>query len=180
MDKTCDLAGKCLRLPASAELCIEQNGLIDNGMIQGRGNNLSVLNVDKPVIGCKLRILGKWKNQVVFDSWFCFDESPSFVSNDIIKNILSLTDGEHFCHIYFQTDRTYYFELPYKGETNLGDKVSFTMSGNKKIRKWSDLNKNEYSFLRIFTIPSNTHLTIDNCFSDASDKSRCLLYLLGI
>ena len=88
MDKTCDLAGKCLRLPASAELCIEQNGLIDNGMIQGRGNNLSVLNVDKPVIGCKLRILGKWKNQVVFDSWFCFDESPSFVSNDIIKNIL--------------------------------------------------------------------------------------------
>ena len=56
MDKTCDLAGKCLRLPASAELCIEQNGLIDNGMIQGRGNNLSVLNVDKPVIGCKLRI----------------------------------------------------------------------------------------------------------------------------
>lgn len=102
MDKTCDLAGKCLRLPASAELCIEQNGLIDNGMIQGRGNNLSVLNVDKPVIGCKLRILGKWKNQVVFDSWFCFDESPSFVSNDIIKNILSLTDGEHFCHISFQ------------------------------------------------------------------------------
>lgn len=164
VDKTCDLAGKCLRLPASAELCIEQNGLIDNGIIQGRGNSLSVLNIDKPVIGCKLRILGEWKNQVVFDSWFCFDKSPSFVSNDIIKNILSLTDGEHFCHIYFQADRTYYFELPYKGETNFGDKVSFTMSGNKKKRKWSDLNKNEYSFLRIFTIPSNTHLTIDNRF----------------
>lgn len=117
-----------------------------------------------PVIGLNILILGTWHNDEVYDSWFYFDNSPDFVSNCIIKNALSLTDDFHFCHIYFQADRNYFFELPYKGEANLGDKLPYSMVGKVKKRKYADLYKDEYSFLRIFTIPSNTHLTIQNHF----------------
>ncbi len=163
VDVKCDLGGENLILPLGAELLIERKGYIDNGVIKG---NKSILTVErsKPAIGLNILISGTWHNDEVYDSWFDFDNSPNFVSNRIIENALSLTDDSHFCHIYFQADRTYFFELPYKGEANLGDRLSYSMVGKVKKRKYEDLHNDEYSFARIFTIPSNTHLTIQNRF----------------
>lgn len=161
VDVKCELEGRDLVLPLGSELVIEEKGYIDGGVIKG---NKSVLTVkeQKAVIGLNVKISGTWHNSVVYDSWFDFNDSPNFVSNRIIENILSLTDDFHFCHIYFQADRIYFFELPYKGEANLGDKLPYSMLGKKKKRKYSNLYSDEYSFIRIFTIPSNTHLTIQN------------------
>lgn len=161
VDVKCELGGKLLILPSGAELVIEGKGYIDNGVIKGDSSLLTVIS-QKKVIGLNILILGTWHNAEVYDSWFDFNNSPNFVSNRIIENILSLTDDFHFCHIYFQADRTYFFELPYKGETNFGDRLPYSMIGKVKKRKYSDLYKDEYSFTRIFTIPSNTHLTIQN------------------
>lgn len=161
IDIKCELGGGSLILPSGAELAIEGKGYIDNGIIKG---NNSVLTVTSKKAGIGLNILfsGAWHNAEVYDTWFDFDNSPNFVSNRIIENALSLTDDFHFCHIYFQADRSYFFELPYKGDANLGDKLPYSMAGKVKKRKYSDLYKDEYSFLRIFTISSNTHLTIQN------------------
>ena len=163
VDVKCDLGGENLILPLGAELLIERKGYIDNGVIKG---NKSILTVVKsnPAIGLNILISGVWHNAEVYDSWFDFDKSPGFVSNRIIENTLSLTDDSHFCHIYFQADRTYFFELPYKGAANLADRLPYSMVGQVKKRKYTDLYKDEYSFVRIFTIPSNTHLTIQNHF----------------
>ncbi|WP_417572998.1 hypothetical protein [Phocaeicola sp.] len=161
VDVKCELAGNHLILPPEAELLIEEKGYIDNGAIKGNNSVLIVKSQD-PVIGLNVLISGIWHNAEVYDSWFDFNYSPDFVSNNIIKNALSLTDDSHFCHIYFQTDRTYFFELPYKGETNLGDKLPYSMVGKTKKRKYADLYKDEYYYARIFTIPSNTHFTIHN------------------
>ena len=163
VDVQCELGGERLILPSSAELIIEGKGHIDNGIIEGNKSVLSV-TTQKPVIGLNILILGIWHNTEVYDSWFDFNNSPDFVSNRIIENILSLTDDFHFCHIYFQANRKYFFELPYKGETNLGDRLPYSMLGKEKKRKYSDLYKDDYSSTRIFTIPSNTHLTIQNHF----------------
>lgn len=161
IDTKCDLGGDDLILPLGAELMIEEKGYIDNGGIRGNNSLLTVVSAN-PAIGLNVLISGNWINAEVYDSWFDFNDSPNFVSNYIIENIFSLTDDFHFCHIYFQTDRTYLFELPYKGETNLGDKLPFSMVGKTKKRKYADLYKDEYDYIRIFTIPSNTHLTIQN------------------
>lgn len=163
IDAKCELGGNRLLLPSGAELVIEGKGYIDNGVIKGDSSLLTVTS-NKNVIGLNILISGTWYNTEVYDSWFDFNNSPDFVSNRIIENILSLTDDSHFCHIYFQADRCYFFELLYKGETNLGDKLPYSMTGKTKKRKYSDLYKDEYSFTRIFTIPSNTHVTIQNHF----------------
>ena len=163
IDVECSLADKCLNLPMAAELCFVSKGYIDKGEIKGNHSKLSV-QTDSPVIGLDVSLSGVWCNSLVYDSWFDFDSSPFFISNRIINNILSLTNDDYFCHIVFQADRVYYFELPYKSDANIGDKLSYSIVGGKKKRNYAELYKNKYAYLRIFTIPSNTHLTIHNRF----------------
>lgn len=131
VDVKCELGGGTLILPPMAELIIEEKGYIDNGVIRGNNSVLTVTSQD-PVIGLNILISGIWHNVEVYDSWFDFNNSPNFVSNRIIENVLSLTEDSHFCHIYFQADRIYFFELPYKGETNLGDQLPYSMVGKQK------------------------------------------------
>lgn len=163
IDVECDLADKCLSLPFDAELCFVSKGHIDKGEIKGNHSRLNV-HTDFPAIGLDVIISGVWCNSQVYDSWFDFNASSSFVSNRIINNILGLTNDDEFCHIVFQADRTYYFELPYKGDTHIGDRLSYSMVNGKKKRNYAELYKDKYAHLRIFTIPSNTHLTIQNSF----------------
>lgn len=162
VDMPLDLNGKTLFL-SSARLIVEENGFIDNGTIIGEGSTLSVL-AKYPAIGLNTVIGGLWHNDKVYDTWFCFNRDPNYVSNNIINNILSLTDDSHYCEIFFLADRIYYFELPYKGPTNFGDKFSYRWVGKTKKRNYSEIYRDEYAFLRIFTIPSNTKLTIHSTF----------------
>lgn len=163
IDVKCSLANKCLFLPMGSELCFVGKGYIDEGEIRGNHSKLSV-QTDSSVIGLDILISGIWCNTQVYDSWFDFNNSPLYVSNHIIKNILNLTNDDCFCHITFQADRTYYFELPYKGDTHIGDRIPYSKVNGKKKREYAELYKDKYAYLRIFTIPSNTHLTIDNNF----------------
>lgn len=161
VDTPCNLGGKTLFLPLEADLVIEGKGYIDNGKIEGKKSLLTVKNL-REVIGLNIIIAGVWCNSIVYDYWFEFDSSADFISNDIIKNIFALTNDFYFCHIYLEANRTYFFELPYKGDANLGDMLPYRMKKGVKKRQYYNLYKDKYSFLRIFTIPSRTHVSIQN------------------
>ncbi len=44
----------------------------------------------------------------------------------------------------------------------MGETVTYHFSGNRKSRHYRDLGRNDHDYLRIFSIPSNTYVTINN------------------
>ena len=146
-----DLNGATINLPANSVLQFV-GGSIKNGTLNG--NNTVIEADSNAVIFDSVVIEGTWNVEHIYDSWFAFNTSPSYISNQIITNILALSNDDVYNTIHFDADRTYYFELPYKGRANLGDDV--------RPDYWK-LNTEEYSFLRIFTnFTSNTHLIVNN------------------
>lgn len=146
-----DLNGATINLPANSVLQFV-GGSIKNGTLNG--NNTVIEADSNAVIFDSVVIEGTWNVEHIYDSWFAFNTSPSYVSNQIITNILALSNDDVYNTIHFDADRTYYFELPYKGRANLGDDV--------RPNYWK-LNTEEYAFLRIFTgVTSNTHLIFNN------------------
>ena len=146
-----DLNGATINLPANSVLQFV-GGSIKNGTLNG--NNTVIEADSNAVIFDSVVIEGTWNVEHIYDSWFAFNTSPSYISNQIITNILALSNDDVYNTIHFDADRTYYFELPYKGRANLGDDV--------RPDYWK-LNTEEYAFLRIFTgVTSNTHLIFNN------------------
>lgn len=154
------LNNKSINLPSGFKL-VFRGGSLGDGEISGN-RSVMVFEQKEPGIKMTLKIKGLWINEDVYDSWFEFDDSPQFVSNGLIQNILTMSDENTDCHVHFVESRTYYFELPYKGPTDLGERIGFDMVNGKKRRHWFELYGDKFSFLRIFTIPSKTHLTINN------------------
>lgn len=146
------LGGATITLPKNSTLKFE-GGSIDNGTIIGNNSSI-VSDIDKTILGKDLVIEGIWNIEHIYDRWFAFDSSADFLSNQIITNILALSNDNVYNTIHFDADRTYYFENTYKGKTNLGDDV--------RPNYWL-LNTPDYDFLRIFTgFTSNTHLIVNN------------------
>ena len=146
-----DLNGATINLPANSVLQFV-GGSIKNGTLNG--NNTVIEADSNAVIFDSVVIEGTWNVEHIYDSWFAFNTSPSYISNQIITNILALSNDNVYNTIHFDADRTYYFENTYKGKTNLGDDV--------KPNYWL-LNTPDYDFLRIFTgFTSNTHLIVNN------------------
>lgn len=146
------LGGATITLPKNSTLKFE-GGSIDNGTIVGN-NSCIISDIDKTILGKDLVIEGTWNIEHIYDKWFAFDSSADFLSNQIITNILALSNDNVYNTIHFDADRTYYFENTYKGKTNLGDDV--------RPNYWL-LNTPDYDFLRIFTgFTSNTHLIVNN------------------
>lgn len=146
-----DLNGATINLPANSVLQFV-GGSIKNGTLNG--NNTAIEADSNAVIFDSIVIEGTWNVEHIYDSWFAFNTSPSYISNQIITNILALSNDDVYNTIHFDADRIYYFELPYKGKANLGDDV--------RPDYWK-LNTEEYAFLRIFTnFTSNTHLIVNN------------------
>ncbi len=158
--KNYNLLGRTLVVP-DGMILLFASGSMDNGELQGTNSSLKVVG-KSPVFGVNLKISGIWNVPEVHDGWFVFDESEGFVSNQIIKNILALSNDETPCHIFFEERRTYFFELPYKGRADIGARISYEMVNGEKKRHYGDIYNEEFSYLRIFTIPSRTHLTISN------------------
>ena len=154
------LAGATLTVP-SGKVLVFSGGSLDNGEIVGTGTSIRMMQT-QPAFGLNLDISGTWNVPEVHDGWFAFDDSTEFVSNQIIKNILAFSNDSTPCHIFFEEDRTYFFELPYKGRADLGNMVSVKVVDGKRQHNYSELNNDEFSFLRIFSISSNTHLTVNN------------------
>lgn len=146
------LDGATITLPKNSTLKFE-GGSINNGTIVGN-NSCIISDIDKTILGKDLVIEGTWNIEHIYDKWFAFDSSADFLSNQIITNILALSNDNVYNTIHFDADRTYYFENTYKGKTNLGDDV--------RPNYWL-LNTPDYDFLRIFTgFTSNTHLIVNN------------------
>ena len=159
--KNYTLGGKTITLPENTVL-VFKGGKLDNGEIIGNHTKIK-MSQNRPAFGTKILIAGNWDVPEVKDSWFDFDESPSFVSNCLINNMLSFSNDASPCHIIFDEKRIYYFELPYKGRSDIGNVVSFRITSNgTKKRDYSEIYNKEYDGLKIFTIPSNTHLTVNN------------------
>lgn len=149
--KDYDLDGSALIIPVGCTLDF-QGGSFANGTIQGHYTKIKA--PEKVIFKSDIIIDGDWDIQDIYDEWFEFDPTPEAISNNVIKNILALSNDNINNTIHFEADRTYYFELPYKGRANLGDDV--------RPDYWK-LNTEEYSFLRIFTgVTSNTHLIFNN------------------
>ena len=146
-----DLNGATINLPANSVLQFV-GGSIKNGTLNG--NNTVIEADSNAIIFDSVVIEGTWNVEHIYDSWFAFNTSPSYISNQIITNILALSNDNVYNTIHFDADRTYYFENTYKGKTNLGDDV--------RPDYWK-LNTSDYDFLRIFTgFTSNTHLIVNN------------------
>lgn len=162
VNEVLNLKGTVMNLPERSVLLIGKKGKITNGTVVGSDSEMIVFS-DSNVIGTDVRLSGKWANKTVSDKWFCFDARKDYISNRIIENILSLTNDQDTCHIKFEADRTYHVALTYNGPVNLGDMITYTVDAKKKIlRRYSDLLLDKYAYTRLFTIPSNTHLTINN------------------
>lgn len=139
-----------------------EGGMIDNAELVGKHSTVKV-NGKGPVFGKKVVISGTWDVKEAHDGWFAYEKGKDFLSNQLIKNMLAFSNDKTFCHLIFEEARVYYFELPYKGNAKLGDEFTYHIKedGTKK-RHYGDVYKDEYSFLRIFTIPSNTKVTLNN------------------
>ena len=153
--------GAVLYLPEHLEL-VFNGGRIDNAELVGNHSTLHVKGRN-PVFGKNIRISGVWDVEEVHDGWFEFEEGRDFLSNQLIQNMLAFSNDSKFCHLFFVEDRVYYFELPYKEKTRLGEGLSsyIDKDGKKKLH-YSELCDDAHSYLRIFTIPSNTHVTLNN------------------
>lgn len=161
IDVCYDLGGNCISIPEGCTLIIGNNGGFCNGTIHGSHTSIRAHD-NRPFFDTDVCIRGSWNVPEIFDSWFMFNNDKDFISNNIINNIFSLASDSVFNHIFFKEKRVYYFEHPYKGNSALGDMVSYSIKNGKKNRNYSEIFNDDYSFLRIFTIPSMTHLTVDN------------------
>lgn len=147
-----DLNHCVLTIPKGCTLQFD-GGTISNGSLFGNFTKI-IADSSTVIFGQQIHIEGSWDIADIYDEWFWFDTDPSYISNDTIKNILALSNDSINNTIHFDANRTYYFELPYKGKTNLGDDV--------RPNYWL-LNTSDYDFLRIFTgFTSNTHLIVNN------------------
>lgn len=150
--KDLDLNHCVLTIPEGCTLQFD-GGTISNGSLFGNFTKI-IADSSTVIFGQQIHIEGSWDIADIYDEWFWFDTDPSYISNDTIKNILALSNDSINNTIHFDANRTYYFELPYKGKTNLGDDV--------RPNYWL-LNTSDYDFLRIFTgFTSNTHLIVNN------------------
>lgn len=154
------LAGATITVPQGKTL-VFTGGTLDGGEIVGTGTSIQMLQT-RPAFGLGLVISGKWNVPEVHDGWFAFDDSEEFVSNQIIKNVFALSNDETPCHIFFEENRTYFFEMPYKGRGDFGHMVGSKIVDGKSRKDYSEILYDKFDFLRIFTIPSNTHLTVNN------------------
>lgn len=148
-----DLNGQTIIIPENSVLFFE-GGTITNGVIEGQNTN--IVAGKNVIFGIGTTITGTWNITDIYDYWFEFNSASgdNFIANDIIKNILALTSDTVSNVVHFDADRTYYFELPYKGRANLGDDV--------RPDYWK-LFTDDYAFLRIFTgVTSNTHFIFNN------------------
>lgn len=161
VNRSLDLNGDTLFVPKGVRLVFEE-GHIDNGTIVGEKSGLLVKQ-NVPAFGLNVKICGDWRVREIYDKWFDFDPDPDFVSNEIINNILSLSSDFYLNHIHFDEDRIYYFELRYTGRPDVWNAVSTTIKNGKAEKNYSDIfYSGDFSTLRIFSIPSNTHVTINN------------------
>lgn len=158
--KAYSLLNDTIVLPKGFKLIFD-GGSLDDGVIVGNESSIEIVS-SKPVLGLEITIKGTWNQKEVFDMWFVFKKDTTFVANSIIENILALTDDYHQTHIHFDADRVYHVELPYKGRTDIAKKFKYVYEGEKKKIDYSDVYDDSFSFFRIFTIPSNTHLTLNN------------------
>ncbi len=158
--KAYSLLNDTIELPKHFKLIFD-GGSLGDGVIIGNESSIEVKS-KKPVLGMGITLKGVWNQKEVYDSWFVFDKDTAFVANSIVENILALTDDHHQTHIHFDADRVYHVELPYKGRADIARKFRYVYEDNKKKIFYSDVYDDSFSFFRIFTIPSNTHLTINN------------------
>ena len=153
-------SGAILYLPEQLKLVFD-GGKIDHAELMGNHSTLQVKG-KKPVFGKDIRISGVWDVEEVHDGWFEFEKGRDFISNQIINNMLAFSNDSTFCHLFFEEKRVYYFELPYKGKVKIGEKIGYHMENGEKKRHYNDMYYDSYAFLRIFTIPSNTKVTLNN------------------
>ena len=160
VSKPYKLLNDTIVLPKHFKLIFD-GGTLGDGVIIGNESSIEV-NGNGPVFGLGITLKGVWNQREVYDRWFVFDKDTTFVANSIIENILALTDDHHQTHIHFDANRVYHVELPYKGRADIATKFKYVYEGEKKKIDYSDVYDDCFSFFRIFTIPSNTHLTINN------------------
>lgn len=153
--------GAVLYFPDRLEL-VFIGGKIDHGELVGNHSTLKV-NGSKPIFGKDIRISGLWNVNEAHDGWFEYESGKQFLSNQLIQNMLAFSNDSSFCHLYFEKDRVYYFELPYKGNVKIGEELStYTDKNGKKRKRYRELYDDTRSYLRIFTIPSNTKVTLNS------------------
>lgn len=160
VSKAYSLLNDTIVLPKHFKLIFD-GGALEDGVIIGNESTIEVKSKEQ-VFGLGITLKGIWNQGDVYDRWFVFDQDTTSVANSVIENLLALTDDHHQTHIHLDAERVYHVELPYKGRADIATKFKYVYEGEKKKIDYSDVYDDCFSFFRIFTIPSNTHLTINN------------------
>lgn len=147
-----NLNGETIIIPEGCTILFE-GGSISNGTIIGTGTSIQSVDNNRVIFGLNIIIDGSWNIADIYDSWFEFDITPNKASNQLITNIFNLSNDDVNNTIHFEADRTYYFESAYSGNPALGSIVR---------PNYARLATDEFAYLRIFTITSNTHIIFNN------------------
>lgn len=160
IDRNYDLGGKTITIPRGLVIKFK-GGIIDRGTL--KGNNTKIVAPKKNILfGLNIYIDGTWNVSDVYDSWFEFNSKQDYISNQVIKNILKFSNDKAPCHIHFDEDRVYYFSLQTNMPANIGNQLSKYIENGKTKYNYKEIFEEKYSYLRLFTIPSNTHVTFNN------------------
>lgn len=159
--KQYDLNGETISFPEEMVLKFA-GGKLMNGVIDGNRSKI-ISNQDTPLFGENITINGSWIVPDIYDTWFEFEQDSCSASNGLISNMLALASDSIDNQINFNRNVTYYIEHPYVGDVQIGDQVSFeyTETGSRKFH-YREIFDDDFSYLRIFTIPSNVRICINS------------------
>ena len=116
-----DLNGASITIPENCILDF-QGGSLKNGKIIGNNTSIKAGKEDC-IFKLEVQISGTWLIYCIYDSWFEYYSDTTTPNNSVITNIFSLSNNDIHNTIYFDAPRTYWFELPYKGNAALGLEV---------------------------------------------------------
>ncbi|MCR4612886.1 MAG: hypothetical protein K5778_02670 [Bacteroidaceae bacterium] len=162
VSQTYTLGGQALTLPTGYQLVFKKGGHLSNGTLRAIEGRISASS-KRSIFAADIVIEGSWNVPNIYDKWFDYtqpDTNHPVPANQIIRNLLALANDDHSNHIFFSRNRSYYFELPYKGKANFGERVAHKVIKGVTRRNYLELYGDDYDFLRIFTIPSRTHITL--------------------
>ena len=156
------LGGRTILLPNNYILLFKSGGYIDIGVLQGTDSQI-VASSGQCCFGSNLKISGTWNVPDIHDTWFKYetDKSSANHSNLLLKNLFALANDKVQNTIHTTKSRRYEVEIPFEGKGDFGNQISFKMVNGKKRKDFLEIYEEKFSFLQVFTIPSNTKLLLD-------------------
>lgn len=160
-----DLDGAIQNIPLNCILDF-QGGTLSNGTIVGNHTGIVASSEDE-IFEEGIVIEGTWEVDNIYDGWFKYNYIPNTANNQIIKNILTLTNDERSSNVYIVKNRTYLVELPTIPLSLKGGVDQSVRQYNRSVDVPDGYTRpithgDLWEALCIFSLSSNTRYIIDS------------------